>query len=270
MREHYITVHGNKMRYVEDGSGPDIVLIHGLGSQAERWANVIPILSENHHVIAPDLIGFGFSDKPQVDYTPQYFVQFIFGLLQELGIKKTVMIGSSLGGQIVAEAAACDGTMIKKIVLISPTGTMRITNPTLDAYVMAALYPQRDLIRNAYQMMAGDKKNVDESTIARFHEAMSRPNAKMAFLSTVIGFKHWPAISTRLQTISIPSLVVWGSKDTMIPIEFADEYVNNLKNCKFIVMEGCGHRPHVEEPSKLVDVMLEFLGKKIATTQSVT
>ncbi len=269
-KEHYVTVDGNRIRYLEEGSsGPDVVLIHGLGSQAERWSNVIPYLSKNHHVIAPDLIGFGYSDKPQVDYTPKYFVKFVFDFLEELDIKKTILIGSSLGGQIVAEsAAASDNDIIQKIVLVSPTGTMRTTNPTLDAYVMAALCPQYDAIKNAYQMMSGKHLDIDKATIERFRLGMSQPNAKMSFLSAVISFKHWPAITQRLQLISAPALVIWGGNDTMIPINFSNEYVSGLKNCQFVVMEECGHRPHVEEPEKFSEIILEFLDNKIKIIQA--
>ena len=272
VKEHYVLVDGNKIRYLEDGTdGAHVVLIHGLGSQAERWQQVMPHLSKSHRVIAPDLIGFGNSDKPQVDYTPKYFVKFIFDFLEELGISKTIMIGSSLGGQIVAEsAAASDSDIIQKIILVSPTGTMRTTNPTLDTYVMAALYPQHDLIKTAYQMMAGKQKDVDESTIERFRSGMSQPNAKMSFLSSVISFKHWPAITERLRLISIPTLIIWGQNDTMIPIHHANDYVSNLKNCEFVVMEGCGHRPHVEDPEKFSDIMLKFLCNKMQMVQPIT
>lgn len=264
LKERYVEVHQNKVRLLEAGKGPDVILIHGLGSQAERWASVMPSLARDYHVVAPDLIGFGYSDKPQADYSPDFFVRFVFDLLGSLGIKETILIGSSLGGQIVAESAASRyKDAIKKIVLISPTGTMHVSNPTLDAYVMAALYPKHDLIRNAYQMMGGRRKDVDEQTIERFHEAMSRPNAKMAFLSTVMGFKHCPVITPRLQSISAPSLLVWGRDDSMIPIDFAEGYVDNLKDCRFVVLDGCGHRPHVEDPEKLSGLILEFLENKV-------
>jgi 2-hydroxy-6-oxonona-2,4-dienedioate hydrolase len=265
VKEHYVTVDGNKIRYLEEGnSGTHVVLIHGLGSQAERWLQTIPHLSKNHRVIAPDLIGFGLSDKPPVDYTPEYFVKFVFSFLEELGISKTIMIGSSLGGQIVAEsAAASENNTIQKIILVSPTGTMRTTNPTLDTYIMAGLYPRHDMIKTAYQMMAGKKKDVEESTIERFRSAMSQPNAKMSFLSSVINFKNGPVITQRLQMISVPTLVIWGREDTMIPINYANDYVSNIKDCKFVVMEGCGHRPHVEDPEKFSKIILKFLGNKM-------
>ena len=271
VKERYITVDGNRIRYLEgDDNGPDLVLVHGLGSQAERWSDVLPYLSRNYHVIVPDLIGFGFSDKPQVDYTPKFFVKFVFDFLEELQIRRATLIGSSLGGQIVAEsAAASENSTIQKIVLVSPTGTMRTTNPTLDAYVMAALYPKYDLIRTAYQMMSGKNSNIENATIERFRIAMSQPNAKMSFLSSVISFKHWPAITRRLQLISVHTLLIWGRNDNMIPIEFANEYVSGLKNCQFEVMEGCGHRPHMEEPKRFSEIILKFLGSKIQIAQSV-
>lgn len=271
VKERYITVGGNRIRYLEgEDNGPNLILVHGLGSQAERWSDVLPYLSRNYHVIAPDLIGFGFSDKPQVDYTPKFFVKFVFDFLEELKIKETILIGSSLGGQIVAEsAAASENDTIQKIVLVSPTGTMRTTNPTLDAYVMAALYPRYDSIRTAYQMMSGKNNNIENVTIERFRTAMSQPNAKMSFLSSVISFKHWPAITQRLQLISAPTLLIWGRNDSMIPIDFANDYVSGLKNCQFEVMEGCGHRPHVEEPKKFSEIILKFLATKIQVAQSI-
>lgn len=268
--ERYVTISGNRIRYLEDGRGPHIVLVHGLGSQAERWSAMMPRLAREHRVIAPDLPGFGLSDKPEVDYTPEYFAKFMISFLEELGIRRAALVGSSLGGQVVAEtAASCRTGLVSRAVLVSPTGTMRSVNPTLNAYIMAAMYPRHEAIRTAYGMMAGRDGNVDESSIERFREAMSRPNAKMAFLSTVMGFKHWPAITSRLGSITAPVLLVWGSEDTMIPMSFAEGYVEGLRDCRLVVMEGCGHRPHVEEPEKLAGLILDFVVKRVHARQSL-
>ena len=106
MNEKFITIKGHKIRYLESGKGvKNIVLIHGLGASAERWEFVIPEFSKHYRVIVPDLIGFGHSDKPLVDYTTEFFTDFISSFLNKLQIKKTNIIGSSLGGQIIAEYA---------------------------------------------------------------------------------------------------------------------------------------------------------------------
>src|SRR5690348_11621695 len=101
MDEKFVTVNKNKIRYLEEGdSDQNLILMHGLGGYAERWTNVIPLLSKKFHIFAPDLIGYGQSDKPSVDYTPELFVKFVFDFIETLGIKKTYMVGTSLGGQI--------------------------------------------------------------------------------------------------------------------------------------------------------------------------
>lgn len=260
MEEKYLNVGSYKIRYLEEGNqGINVVLLHGLGSQAERWINVIPSLSKRYHVIAPDIIGFGYSDKPLVDYTPEFFTNFVFDFMNSLGIKRTVLIGSSLGGQIAAQCASSQSDKIERLVLVSPSGTMRTTNPTLNAYTMAALYPNEETVKMAYQMMSSISKGIEQKTVERFIESMSRPNAKMAFLSTILSFKNAPLTTERLSRIVIPTLLIWGKNDTMIPIQYAKDFVLSIKNCQLVVMENCGHRPHAEEPSKFSDIVLRFL-----------
>lgn len=260
MEEKHATVNGYKIRYLEAGSSDqNLILLHGLGGYAERWRNSIPYLSKKYHVFAPDLIGYGQSDKPSLDYTLDLFTKYTFGFIDAIGLERANMIGTSLGGQIVVECAAAQSPIIEKLVLISPAGAMRKSTPTLDAYTMAALYPTRETVKTAYQMMMGDNKQVSEDSIENFIQNMSRPNAKMAFLSTLLGLKNAPDISENLKKIKNPTLIIWGKEDTLIPIEYAQQFVSAISNCQFITMEQCGHSPHVEEPERLSDVVIKFL-----------
>ncbi len=262
MDEKFVTVNRNKIRYLEDGqSDRNLILMHGLGGYAERWSNLMPFLNKKFHIFVPDLIGYGQSDKPSVDYTPELFVKFVFEFMETLDIKKTFMIGTSLGGQIVAECAATQESTIEKIILISPAGIMRKSTPTLDAYTMAALYPTKESVKTAYQMMVGPGKQVSEISIERFVNNMSRPNAKMAFLSTLLGLKNAPDIFDKLERIIVPTLLIWGKEDKLIPFEYSQEFISSINNCEFIPMEGCGHSPYVEEPEKLSELVIKFLSK---------
>ena len=262
MKEKFVQVGANKIRYLEGGgSDGNVLLIHGLGASAERWAHVIPYLSKKYHVIAVDLIGYGFSDKPSVDYTPAFFSQFIFDFLNTLGIAKTSMIGSSLGGQIVAECAITQSRVIEKIVLVSPSGIMKQSTPTFDAYTLAALYPTQDGTKTAFQMMAGEHKEIDSDTVDGFIQRMTLPNAKMAFMSTILGIRNAGSLSERLGKISVPTLIVWGKQDTLIPIAYSKGFVSSIKNCQFVEMESSGHTPHVEEPEKFSEIVLRFLNR---------
>ncbi|MGC1709784.1 MAG: alpha/beta fold hydrolase, partial [Nitrosotalea sp.] len=161
MQEKNIIVNGNKIRYIEEGDSKNtIILLHGLGGTAERWLPVVPFLSKKYRVIALDLIGYGQSDKPRVDYTPEFFRDSVLGFLETLSLQKAFMVGTSLGGEIVAECAATQNPLIKKIVMVAPAGIMKSHTPVLDAYTMAALYPNHESVKIAYQMMMGENKEI--------------------------------------------------------------------------------------------------------------
>jgi len=260
MNEKFVTIDGNKIRYLESGKGDEnIVLIHGLGASADRWEFVIPEFSKNYRVIVPDLIGFGHSDKPMVDYTAKFFTDFLSNFLNKLKIKKTNILGSSLGGQITADYTSKNQEIVEKLVLISPSGIMKHSTPALDAYVMAALYPNSEGAKNAFQMMAGPTRQVNQRIIEDFVKRMKLPNAKMAFMSTLLGLKNAEILTKTLMKIKIPALIIWGENDPVIPIKYADEFVSSIQDCRFYMMDNCGHTPYVDEPLKFTKLVLNFL-----------
>jgi len=252
-------IDGNKIRYFEKGTSKDtLLLLHGLGASAERWEYVIPLFAKKFKVIVPDLIGFGYSDKPMVDYTTDYFAEFVSKFVNKLRIKDLNIIGSSLGGQIAAESIINHDVNVKKLVLVSPSGVMKHSTPALDAYISAALYPNSDSALNAFQAMSGRKK-IDEKIVSGFVERMQLPNAKMAFMSTLLGLSNSQVITEKLQLITIPTLIVWGENDPVIPIEYAQAFVSGINDCRFYKMIGCAHTPYVEKPEKFFQIVSDFL-----------
>ena len=262
MNEKFINIDENKIRYLESGnSDKTLVLIHGLGASAERWEYVIPHFEENYRVIVPDLIGFGFSDKPLVDYTTEFFSEFLKKFLEKLEISNPVIMGSSLGGQIIAYYASNNNNSVQKLILISPSGVMKHSTPALDAYVMAALYPSQESAQSAFEMMSGASKNIDPKIVENFVKRMQLPNAKMAFMSTLLGLKNSQVLTEKLSSITVPTMVVWGELDPVIPVKYADSIVSTIKDCRFYRMDGCGHTPYVEDPDGFAKIVMEFLGK---------
>ena len=262
MNEKFINIDENKIRYLESGNSDNtLVLVHGLGASANRWEYVIPHFEKNYRVIVPDLIGFGYSDKPLVDYTTDFFSEFLKKFLEKLDIKNPVLIGSSLGGQIIAEYTLNNNDAVKKLVLISPSGVMKHSTPALDAYVMAALYPNQEAAKNAFEMMSGSSKNIDPKIVEGFVKRMRLPNAKMAFMSTLLGLKNSQILTEKLSSITVPTMVIWGELDPVIPVKYADSIVSTIKDCRFYRMDGCGHTPYVEVPETFVKIVMEFLGK---------
>ncbi len=259
MEEKFIEIDGNKIRYLESGdSKKTLVLVHGLGASAERWDQVIPLFEDGFRVIVPDLIGFGYSDKPLVDYTSEFFSEFLKKFFIASDIKRPNLIGSSLGGQISAEFAASYPQDIEKLILVSPSGAMKQSTPALDAYIMAALYPNEQSAKNAFELMEGSGQNVHEKIVNGFVERMQLPNAKLAFMSTLLGIKNSKLVTSKLQTISTPTLIIWGANDPVIPIDHADSFVSAIQDCRFFRMDGCGHTPYVHDPHIFASKVLEF------------
>jgi len=259
MGEKFLQIDGHKIRYLESGTSKNtLVLVHGLGASAERWTHVIPIFTDKFRVVVPDLIGFGYSDKPTVDYTLDFFSEFLEKFFAATEITRPNIIGSSLGGQISAEYASSHSQDIEKLILVSPSGMMKQSTPALDAYIMAALYPNKISAKNAFELMEGSGKHVEDQIVNGFIERMQLPNAKLAFMSTVLGLKNSVSITSKLQSISTPSMIVWGADDPVIPIVHADDFVSAIQDCKFYRMEGCGHTPYVQDPHTFASKALEF------------
>ena len=199
------------------------------------------------------------SEKPLTDYTIDFFTKFLQKFLMTLKIQNPVIIGSSLGGQISAEFTAENSQDVEKLILVSPSGIMKQSTPALDAYIMAALYPNSQNAQNAFEMMEVSGNAIDEKITDDFVSRMKMPNAKLAFMSTILGLKNAPVITKKLQTIDVPTMIIWGSDDPVIPVKFADEFVSSINNCKFFRMDGIGHTPYVQDPHSFVSETLKFL-----------
>ena len=264
--EKFVVVDGNRIRYLDYPSpspradGQPLVLIHGLGASAERWESAVPALQKHFRVIVPDLIGFGMSDKPLADYTPDFFADFLELFFESLDVDSPSLIGSSLGGRIAAEYCFRSTNSVQKLVLVSPAGAMKTSTPALDAYIMAALYPSEEGAKNAFQEMTGAAgREIDQDIIDGFVQRMRLPNAKMAFISTLLGMKNSMVTTDQLRSIETPTLMIWGGRDPVIPIKYADVFVASIRDCRFFRMDFCGHTPYVEDPDRFCEAALDFL-----------
>lgn len=258
-----IQIRGNKIRYLDyDNTGSKkeetLVLLHGIGASAERWSKVIPFFYEHFRVIVPDIIGFGYSDKPTVEYNMPFFVKFLEDFLNNLGIKKTHIGGSSFGGLVAAEFAVKNNSRANKLILVSPAGTMKTSTRTLEEYILASLYPTHDNVWRAFINMAFDPRTVTEQTIDEFIGRMKLPNAKYAFMSTMLGIRNTTNLPTRLAKILSPTIIVWGEQDEMIPIKYAEEY-RNIPNSNLHIIQKCGHTPFTEKPETFSKIAIDFL-----------
>jgi 2-hydroxy-6-oxonona-2,4-dienedioate hydrolase len=238
-----------------------LVLLHGLGASAERWLLVAPTLSKYFRVIVPDIIGFGYSDKPTVEYTMDFFIGFFQGLLRDLQIDRPIIVGSSFGGYLATEFAIRFNNRVEKLVLAAPAGAMRSSTSVLDQYIMAALYPTYENALRAFMDMAFDPSVVTEDTVRDFINRMRLPNAKYAFMSTLLGIRDSPKLQDRIQKVLAPTLLLWGDSDNMIPLQYSKEYTM-IPYSKLVVIKDCGHVPFVEKPIMFNQTILRFLNEQ--------
>ncbi|MFQ5940169.1 MAG: alpha/beta fold hydrolase [Nitrososphaerales archaeon] len=260
LEQYFITVDGYRVRYIEDGkaNAKHILCLHGLGASAGRWIKIMPILAKEYHVVAPDILGFGYSDKPDAYYTMDFFVNFVKKFVKKLKMERVILVGGSLGGHIAIETALTHDNMVEKMVLVSPAGMLKEPTSALNHYIAAAMYPTFENAKKAFQEMSGSK-NVDEIYTRDFINRMQLPNAKYAFMSAIMGDKSAPSLVDRLARIKTLTLIIWGKKDALIPQKFAKQFHSGIKGSELAIMVDCGHTPYFEKPERFCEIVLKFL-----------
>jgi pimeloyl-ACP methyl ester carboxylesterase len=259
--EKFAVVYGNRLRYVDSGgSGPVIVLLHGMGNDSEAWAFNTPALSRNFRVIALDQLGYGKSDKPLVNYRVALWVDFLDRFLRELKVEKVSLVGASLGGWIAASYALEHPDRVERLVLISTGGyplpegvgekELRLLNPStraevrvlLDAVFVNPLLRSEQALDFVYakRMSAGDGW-----TNRAMIESMLR---------------NEDVIGARFREIRTPTLLVWGRDDRMTPLKSIGEPLSrDIPGSKLVVIDAAGHLPQIEQAAKFNEVAGEFL-----------
>jgi pimeloyl-ACP methyl ester carboxylesterase len=257
------TVFGQRIVYYEAGEGPTLVLVHGFGSQALfDWGRVIKPLAQNHHVIAVDQVGFGHSDKPFIDYRIQTFVDFLGEFLRIKNIKRFDLAGESLGGWIVA---------IYSIEALSPSNKGESALPVPNRLILEdaaghALIPHTMSVTASLQDSASvaivfhDKSLVNQDFIRRNWELKMQANDGQ----TQRLLANNPALASELVTgklgaINIPTLVVWGADDELIPLSDGRDYASRIPNAKLVIVQNCGHAPSLEKPGEFITAVEAFL-----------
>jgi len=252
-----------KVRYAESGVGADhVLLIHGLGGSAESWKNNIDVLGRHFHVFAPDLIGFGHSDKPKMRYTVKTFTNFLTDFLDAIGLKKTNVVGSSMGGQVAAEFAIGYPNKVEKLVLISPAGIPPKSfkgTKELRSYVRMFDAKSLEDIRKAVTQVDSDSSAITDEYVKSVYQYTMMGGAKHAFMSSLKESASAPRLANRLNSIKAKTLVIWGKDDRLIPVKYCEPFITKMENCKLLLIEKCGHRPHAEKPDLFNKVVIDFL-----------
>jgi len=254
-----VLVFGQKIQYVEAGSGPTVILLHGLGGSWQSLHFNIAPLAEKYHVVVPDQIGFGKSDKPFVNYRIRTYVDFLDQFCKQLKIERATLVGNSMGGWIAAMFTASFPDRVDKLVLEDAAGyappkgfDTRVywgLNPTTREgmkVLLAKVFYNKAFQTDAFidQSIAARLAAGDGYTINSITESIVRGED---FLDDIA------------KTIKRPALIIWGRQDGLVPLAEGERFNKDIAGSKMFVVDQCGHVPNIEKPGEFNAAVLKFL-----------
>ena len=272
MEEIFTKIGDSKVRYFESkvkDKEKNLLFIHGLGSSSERWLDIPEALSKYFHTIAVDLIGFGNSDKPQnINYTIETFKKFILDFITSIHLndKRISYIGHSLGGYIALETALSIAEnenkkeLIEKLVLIDSSGLLKGPTPLLEQYLDAAMNPTPTKVKSVFEKMAAHPWRLLPVIVDIFINRINVPGAKHAFESAYHNSTTTQIELSRFKIIQdIPTLIIWGSDDKLIPVEHSQIFKTCFNNVQLEIIQDTGHAPFAEKPAIVCELLHMFL-----------
>lgn len=268
----FAEVEGVRLHYQEAGpiDAPPVILIHGFCASTLAWSDVfLPIAAAGFRVIVPDLMGFGFSEKPRRgQYTIEGQSRLVFGLMEQLGIERATLVGSSYGGAVAATCALNDGERVERLVLVDAVTNndakrqllLRVAGaPVMGALVTPLILSTYRLARWRMRKIYGESamELLDDARMRARHRPLQAANAHNAVLQTLRG---WDAsrVEAEADCIRQPTLLIWGEDDLDIPLKHGCKLHELIPDSRLIVFRHCGHLPQEEYPQEFTELLTEF------------
>jgi pimeloyl-ACP methyl ester carboxylesterase len=262
-QEKTATIFGAKIRYLEAGSAtkPTVILLHGLGAQAESWALTIPALTPNYHVIAPDQIGFGKSDKPLLKYRVGTYTDFLDKLMGELKIEKAHLVGNSMGGWVAGLMAIKYPNRVEKIVLADAAG-LAPANINFDQIYQLNNSTRDEIRANLKLIFFNPALQNNAALVDQFMTQRILAGDGYTITALIESIKRREDfLDNRLGEIKKPTLIIWGRQDGLLPLADGEKFNKGITNSQLTVFDNCGHVPQFEKAADFNRAVTEFLGK---------
>jgi len=271
------TIHGHRRAFRIAGSGPVILMLHGVGDNSTTWGTVHAKLAQRFTVIAPDLLGHGESDKPRADYTLAAFANGVRDLLIALGVDRVTLVGHSLGGGIAMQFAYQYPQFVERVVLVSAGGVtkdvslaLRLAAMPMGAEALSVLrvpggVPALELVGRAVGNVVGSTKfGRDVPSMPRLIGGLRKPGAVAAFARALRA-----VVDTRGQFVTmldrtylmhdLPVQIIWGADDLIIPVSHARLAHEEIAGSRLEIFEKSGHMPHRDHPNRFVAIVEQFI-----------
>jgi pimeloyl-ACP methyl ester carboxylesterase len=270
-----IELHGHRVAFRYGGEGPLVVLIHGITGRSAQWEPVIENLSAHRTVLAPDLLGHGESAKPRGDYSLGAYASGMRDVMVALGHERATVVGHSLGGGVAMQFAYQFPELCERLVLVSSGGLGREVHPLLRASTLPGSELVLPLITHARVLAAGEavgralgflklRAGTDLAEFASGYASLGDAEARAAFIATMravldAGGQRVSALDRLYLAEVMPTLIVWGSRDPIIPPQHGRAAHEAMPGSRFEVLDGLGHFPHLERPLEFSRLLTDFL-----------
>ncbi|HYE34204.1 alpha/beta fold hydrolase [Methylocaldum sp.] len=259
--------------YLMAGNGPPVVFLHGIADSAHTWQWVMPILARSYRVFAPSLPGFGQSDKPAVPYSPEFFTKFVSAFLDALGLQRVCLVGNSLGGLVAMRLALSAPARVSALVLIGSAGLGRAVSMTMRLLSLPGVRKIATLwFRTAFGarvwvfqlsgLLIAQPQRSPLSWLEGLYQMARMPGYLEAVAATTVSAVNLRGqreiLLDQLSKLTVPTLLLWGERDRMVPVRHAQAAVARLVQGQLEVLPDCGHLPQVEQPNRVTDVLSRF------------
>jgi pimeloyl-ACP methyl ester carboxylesterase len=278
-RQHHVqhvTIHGHRRAYVTAGSGPALLLLHGLGCNHTTWLPVIDALARRYTVIAPDLLGHGASDKPRADYSVGGFANGMRDLLTVLGVDKATVVGHSFGGGVAMQFAYQFPERTERLVLVGSGGLGPEVSAAIRAITTTGFYQVMGLLTLPGVRQVGTaglralsrtgiKEFRDFDEVAGIYESFRDPAGRAAIRHVVRAVVDWQGQIVTMAdraylTQAMPMCVIWGEDDRVIPVSHAGHAAALAPAARIELIPDAGHFPHKDHPQRFVKILNDFIG----------
>ena len=272
LEAHYVRVLGKRIRFIETGSGPPVIFIHGLGESVYAWRrNLGPVAAAGFRAIAFDNWGFGFSDKPDSGYGNADFTRLALGFMDALGLPDAVLVGHSMGGEIAAEVALAAPRRVRGLVLIDAAG-MGIRAPIV--LHLASMFPIEQLVLAlkprwavtlALRSTYANPALIEPGDVDQYYAPVTDTGFAHALDQVLVRYR-FDALRGRLGGLETSTLVIWGGHDRWIPPAFGARIAKELPRCAFLVVPTAGHAAQEEASARVNELLLIFLKEGVPQT----
>jgi pimeloyl-ACP methyl ester carboxylesterase len=264
-----VAIFGQRIAYYEAGSGPTVVLLHGLATNAAAdWGTCIGPIAARHHVLAPDQLGFGASDKPMVDYGIQTWVDMLGEFIRVKKVSEFTLVGESLGGWIAAQYAIQAAGSVspagpsfalvppRRLILVDAAGHRHLAEQMSSGGGGASLAGSKYLLSAIFFEPA---RSSEAEIRLKFTQILGKGDGWT--IHSVMSNKGLAAesVDDKLASISIPTLVVWGSDDRILPLDDGRDFAQKIPGARLLVIPKSGHAPAIEHPDEFLAAALPFI-----------